>query len=123
MSRAITVENCEDCPGLYQHSEYPESLCKFAKGEKNLWPRGHYQSGQPAPARCPIRKKGITLRLGSLRTKKCGAELHYEHHGFQRVYRMRDGKKRFYYRCPDCGDEGENNGRRTYCNKPVKREQ
>jgi hypothetical protein len=55
----IYVEDCGNCPCLYQNSEFPESFCKI--NNRRFFPA--YEKGGPAPDWCPLKGGSITLEL------------------------------------------------------------
>ncbi len=60
MAKVIKVKRCQECPALYQESEFPHSECGIAK---RSWGMGYYERDDPAPSWCPLRTQKVELQL------------------------------------------------------------
>lgn len=56
----MIIANCGSCPALHENGEFPQSTCQIARRTFGM---GEYVKNTPPPKWCPLRRRGITLRL------------------------------------------------------------
>jgi hypothetical protein len=54
------VSGCDDCPGLWQNSEFPQSRCNFAD---RSWGLGYHRHGDPTPEWCPLKTASVLVKI------------------------------------------------------------
>jgi len=60
----VPLDSCQKCPAFGSNSEYPETVCAFAR---RTWGMGYYEAGAPTPDWCPLREGGIAVMLEGAR--------------------------------------------------------